>query len=274
MASAPPPDMARFRRPAGITGVELVSVAYRERSFPEHSHAEYVVGAVVAGAETLTVAGGTHRIGTGSSLLLNPEQPHRNATVGDEVLRYHVLYLSEEAVHRFHDPSAGAPPPRFDTPASADPAIFDAIVAAHALLGDASADPLAQESALSLLLRTLARSGGDARRSATDPAVQKEAVIVAKEYIDAHYAAAFGLADLAGMAGLSIFHFNRRFRKVVGLSPLAYRNQRRLDEARRRLLEGEAIAHVAVEVGYADQSHLTRHFQRLVGASPGRYAEQ
>ena len=51
------PDSVRFHRPRLISGVELVSVCYRERSFPEHSHGEYVFGAVVAGAETLTVAG-------------------------------------------------------------------------------------------------------------------------------------------------------------------------------------------------------------------------
>jgi len=41
-----------------------------------------------------------------------------------------------------------------------------------------------------------------------------------------------------------------------------------------RLLDGQPIAQVAVELGYADQSHLTRHFQRIVGASPRRYTQQ
>jgi len=58
------------------------------------------------------------------------------------------------------------------------------------------------------------------------------------------------------------------------LSPLAYRNQKRVFAARAMLLDGESIAHVALSVGYADQSHLTRQFQRIVGLPPGRYAQQ
>ncbi|WP_414882953.1 helix-turn-helix domain-containing protein [Sphingomonas sp. Leaf208] len=44
--------------------------------------------------------------------------------------------------------------------------------------------------------------------------------------------------------------------------------------ARRLLLAGQPIAEVALDVGYADQSHLTRQFQRIVGVSPARYANR
>lgn len=76
------------------------------------------------------------------------------------------------------------------------------------------------------------------------------------------------------IADLSVFHLAHSFRKAVGFSPLAYRNQRRVIEARRLLRDGGQIADVAAAVGYADQSHLTRQFQRIVGVSPGRYAQQ
>eukprot|EP01035_Chromulina_nebulosa_P040655 gene40656-54975_t len=81
-------------------------------------------------------------------------------------------------------------------------------------------------------------------------------------------------AALAAVAGLSVFHLAHSFRAATGFSPLAYRNQRRVIAARQMLRDGGEIADVAAAVGYADQSHLTRHFQRIVGASPGRYAQQ
>lgn len=94
-------DSVRFYRPRLMPCVELVSVCYRERSFPEHSHSEYVVGAVVAGAETLTVAGRSHRVDTGSVLRLHPDEAHANATIGSDVLRYDVLYLREDTIRPY-----------------------------------------------------------------------------------------------------------------------------------------------------------------------------
>jgi len=82
----------------------------------------------------------------------------------------------------------------------------------------------------------------------------------------------FGLCDLSRLTGLSAFHLVRTFKKAVGLSPVAYRNQRRIVAARQRLVDGQPTAQVALDLGYADQSHFTRHFQRIVGASPQRYA--
>lgn len=38
------------------------------------------------------------------------------------------------------------------------------------------------------------------------------------------------------------------------------------------LPDGHAAGDVAVETGFYDQSHLTRHFRRIVGVSPGRFA--
>ncbi len=62
-----------------LPGAELVSVAYRDRSFPEHRHEEFVIGAVTAGAETLTVRGVPHLAAAGATLLLKPGEPHSNA---------------------------------------------------------------------------------------------------------------------------------------------------------------------------------------------------
>jgi len=47
---------------------------------------------------------------------------------------------------------------------------------------------------------------------------------------------------------------------------------RRIDAARKRLLEGEPPAQVAADVGFHDQAHLTRHFKRHVGTTPAHFA--
>lgn len=267
-------DSVRFHRPRLMPGVELVSVCYRERSFPDHSHSEYVVGAVVAGAETLTVAGQSHRVDTGNVLRLHPDEAHANATIGSDVLRYDVLYLREDMIRSYVDGGSGGGTLRFQMPVSDDPTLLATVAITHAVLGCDAAGRLEQESALGALVRALAAQGRVDPETGESQRVQTARIADAKAYIDANYADGFGLHDLAALSGLSVFHFTRSFKKAVGLSPLAYRNQRRISEARARLLEGQTIAQVALDVGYADQSHLTRHFQRIVGASPRRYAQQ
>ena len=65
----------------------------------------------------------------------------------------------------------------------------------------------------------------------------------------------------------------RVFRKVLGLPPHAYLVQVRITQAKKLLASGMAIAEVAAETGFSDQSHLHRHFKRIVGVTPGQYVK-
>jgi len=55
------------------------------------------------------------------------------------------------------------------------------------------------------------------------------------------------------------------------MPPHAYQVRIRVEAARRMLLSGFAIATVAAELGFADQSHFTRHFRRVMGITPAQY---
>jgi hypothetical protein len=68
------------------------------------------------------------------------------------------------------------------------------------------------------------------------------------------------------------FRMVRTFTRQIGLPPHAYLNQVRVNRAKQLLANGEPIALVAYETGFADQSHLTRHFKRLFGLTPGQYS--
>ncbi len=79
------------------------------------------------------------------------------------------------------------------------------------------------------------------------------------------------LQALARFAGLSAFHLCRVFREAVGMAPHAYQTQVRVRRAKALLRAGLPITQAAVEAGFYDQAHLTRHFKRIVGLTPGRY---
>ncbi|MGE5985549.1 helix-turn-helix domain-containing protein [Klebsiella michiganensis] len=79
------------------------------------------------------------------------------------------------------------------------------------------------------------------------------------------------LEVLATLCGLSRFQLIRGFARETGITPHAYLVQARLRLARRLLVEGHSPADTAFMAGFADQSHLTRAFQRQFAMTPGSY---
>ncbi|RKU02067.1 AraC family transcriptional regulator [Burkholderia sp. Nafp2/4-1b] len=89
--------------------------------------------------------------------------------------------------------------------------------------------------------------------------------------IDASFAQPLNLDTLAAVAGLSVSRFTARFRSEVGLSPHRYLCVVRVRRAQDLLRAGQAPSVVATEVGFFDQSHLCRHFRRVLGITPRDY---
>jgi len=71
---------------------------------------------------------------------------------------------------------------------------------------------------------------------------------------------------------LSRFHFARAFKQSEGLTPHGLVLERRLAKARELLIRTSlSLSEIASAVGFADQSHFTRRFREVVGASPGQF---
>lgn len=89
------------------------------------------------------------------------------------------------------------------------------------------------------------------------------------EYIQAHFANALSVNELASACNLSVSALERRFKKHLGKTPHQYIVEVRLDHARRLLLETEkSIGTIALETGFADHSHFTRAFRKHFGSAP------
>ena len=95
----------------------------------------------------------------------------------------------------------------------------------------------------------------------------------AKELLSSQLAAPPSLEELARAVGLSAFHFARVFRRATGLPPHSWLMQRRLEQARALLRNGCAPLTVAMQLGFADQSHLSRQFKQAYGVAPGQYRQ-
>jgi transcriptional regulator of acetoin/glycerol metabolism/AraC-like DNA-binding protein len=93
-----------------------------------------------------------------------------------------------------------------------------------------------------------------------------------REYVDAHLGESMDLAELASIAGLSVFHFARQFKQSAGVTPHSYLVQRRVERAQDLLARTDlALSEIAVAAGFSDQSHLARHFRQMLGTTPREF---
>jgi transcriptional regulator GlxA family with amidase domain len=83
------------------------------------------------------------------------------------------------------------------------------------------------------------------------------------------------IADLARQCGVSAGHFSRAFKQSAGVPPHQWLLEQRVERAQHLLVASQApIATIAQECGFADQSHMTRVFDRITGTTPGRWRRQ
>ena len=93
-----------------------------------------------------------------------------------------------------------------------------------------------------------------------------------RDHLRQHFARKVMLEELAQKAGMSRFALVRAFAREVGIPPHTYQIHLRVQRARELIADGMPLSEVSLEVGFTDQSHLNRHFKRLIGITPGMYA--
>lgn len=111
----------------------------------------------------------------------------------------------------------------------------------------------------------------DRRPAVESVSSENRAVQAALDYLNRHLDQNISLEQLACLTQLKPLRFLRVFQRQMGLPPHAYLVQLRVARAKALLSQGVAIAQVASDTGFSDQSHLNRHFKRRVGITPKQY---
>lgn len=92
------------------------------------------------------------------------------------------------------------------------------------------------------------------------------------EFIDQNLATDIAMADLAGLAGMSVSHFSEQFRKSTGSSPHQFVLKQRIERAKNLLRQTDfTLVEVALGSGFADQSHFAKTFRRNVRMTPRQF---
>lgn len=127
---------------------------------------------------------------------------------------------------------------------------------------------LALEGLILQLLAAAERSTGDATRG------RAEWLRSARDLLHDRTPDQPSLSELGETVGRHPTHVARAFRREYGLTVAEYARSLRLEWARAQIVIDDApLAQIAVEAGFADQSHFTRAFRRHTGITPGRYRE-
>ena len=95
----------------------------------------------------------------------------------------------------------------------------------------------------------------------------------ARDFLAAEAHRTVASEELERVTGLDRFALARHFRAATGTSPHRYQIGRRLARAQKMIADGMALSEAAAATGFADQSHLTRHFAARFGLTPGRFAK-
>ena len=95
------------------------------------------------------------------------------------------------------------------------------------------------------------------------------------DFVESHYVGELTAAKLAEIAGHSVTHFNRRFRELLRMSPMAYVESLRIQHAQRLLTTtDQTLGAISADTGFFDQSHFTKRFRKTVGMTPLAYRKR
>jgi AraC-like DNA-binding protein len=264
-------ESIHFWQTPPLAGVELLSARYIDHRFAPHVHDGYVIGMIMAGAQRYRYRGAEHLAGSGTLVLINPDELHTGHKGTEDGWLYRAFYpdsgqitslLAELELPTHHLPAFGATLYR-------DQDLVNGFCQLHRLL-ESPATALQQQTVWRELVLSLLQRHA-AVPDAGKPGKEHRAVRLAKELLHAQLAAPPSLETLAEAVNLSPFHFARVFRRATGMPPHTWLMQQRIARARALLQSGCLPLEVAMQLGFADQSHLSRQFKQVYGVGPGAY---
>lgn len=261
-------EQTKFWCSPHLDNLELLTVTYITCSPKRHIHDTLAIGIVEQGKSLFESRSKIYVAPEKSVVLINPEDVHTHSSLESASCTYRMLYPSERLLQSLTQemPWLGS----FAAPIIQDTAIAHQIYNLHVSL-ETHIYPLEAETRLLQILSQLYQHYSERSTDKKTVGQEARAVQLIKSYLHTHYEDSISLKQLSQLTNFSPYYLTRVFSKAVGMPPHAYLTQVRVLQAKKRLINGDAIAHVAQETGFTHQSHLHRHFKRIVGVTPRQY---
>ena len=260
------PFRTYFVRLPHLANLELLHASNITHKYPPHIHEHLCVVLMRHGTESTTIRGTTHTSVAGSIFILNPEELHSSISVDAE---YQVFKIPPFEFRRIASDVQATP--YFSDFEIHDPLLFRSLLDLYSKLEESNS-PLQQESefvaTIGMLIdryaeKSFSGSGRDWN--------ENHKVDFVREYLKAGYNENISLSHLTTLTDLDRFSLLRAFSNRVGVPPHEFQTQIRIAHARELIRNGCSISDAALRTGFFDQSHLSRHFKRIVGMTPGEY---
>lgn len=261
---------SRMWASADLNGMEMLDADFIRQSCPRHSHDTYAIGIVLRGVNRFTYRGMVHAATSGTLCTVTVDEVHGGDVPDDNGLAYRCLYPKVEQIAALQAEMPGGPRHGLPLlPGVVHDAGAFALVARLFAAEAAGAPALPRQSLLTATLaRMIERHGGMRAQYGAAPAPSRGLQKV-RDMLLERLAEPPQLEELAILAGMPAFTFLRAFRRSYGLPPHAWLIQARVRRAKERILAGDALATVAADCGFSDQSHMNRQFRRILGVTPG-----
>jgi AraC-like DNA-binding protein len=257
-----------------VNDLELLRAFYVKHTFPRHTHEFYVVGVVEQGVEAFFNKTQMHYAKKGDISLTNPDEIHTGHAGTSEGYLYRAFYPTVELLRAIAEDITGKRQgiPFFSKAVVADKEVSKVLLETHQTL-EGNASTLEQDEklrkAFGLLLLRHADTAPRPRSIYTDSSLATKI----RDYLHNHATDNVSLEQLSSLVNVTPSYVSRVFKKTVGLPPHEYQTQLRINHAKRLLQKGIAPVEVALESGFYDQSHLNKHFKRLVGVTAHHYQQ-
>jgi AraC-like DNA-binding protein len=255
------------------SGIETMRAHFEGHAYDPHWHDSYLVGITEQGVQQFNCRRQQYNSTPGKVFLLEPGDIHDGHAPEAGGFTYRTLYLDPHWLDRelrakFEEAPDNAQLSFAET--LADDGRL-AVATANAFEAMHSGElRIVRQTALDHLLSNLTSHLRWRTLISPDPRLPLVAQR-ARDYLHSHMHQDIGLDDLAQAVGIDRFRLSRAFKAAFGLAPHAYLIQLRLTRARRLLARGELPVDVAATLGFADQSHLGRWFQRAYRMTPADY---
>ncbi|MBB6467136.1 AraC-like DNA-binding protein [Aminobacter lissarensis] len=250
-------------------GLRRLVARFGGHAYDPHRHETYAVGHTLSGAQAFHYRGSDRVSVQDECMVIHPDEVHDGHAGAPEGFSYRMLYVEPWLVCR----ALGR-----DRLLPFVPGVVERDAELAALIDGAFADfpnpmePLQADAFVADVAAHLARRSDDAKPQRAT-ALPVERVAAARSFLAEEFDRQVTSDDLERITGLDRFELSRAFRRLLGTSPHRYLVGRRLAAARARMAAGEGLAEAADASGFADQSHMTRHFRARYGITPGRFAE-
>lgn len=265
-------EQVKFWRVRDLDNLELLRVMHMNDSSARHIHETFAIGIVEQGKTFFNYRNEAHFAYFGSVVVINPGDVHANGSLLQESCTYRMMYPSNALLQQAMCKMTGEGQkiPLFSNPIIQDNLLAQKIYKFHQ---DLETPPhlLESEAILIEILTQLFGRYADEKMAFNLIGKENRAVGQIKDYLQANYTANVSLKQLSQITHLSPFHLTRVFCREVGLPPHAYLTQLRVVQAKKLLSQNWEISQVAVETGFTHQSHLNRHFKRIMGVTPRQY---